>query len=265
MNIGAGAVAPAFCCTINDYLALEHMGTFPVLLCCIWRYGMILDARLEAVASFVPPGGAVADIGTDHGYLAMELYLRDKTRQVIAADLNAGPCQAARHTLLEAGLDKIIDVRQGNGLAALQTGEVDTVCIAGMGGKLIADILAAQPEIFAGLRTAVLQPQNGYAVLRQWLYSHGWHIEDEALAQVDGRVYQIIKALPGEMAMPGEMELRLGPVLLAKRPRLFREHIENNLQACHKVLAGLQKSSAPDMKRMADLQKDIEELEALIK
>ncbi len=265
MYMGAGAVAPAFCCKICDYQAVEHEGTFPVLLCCTWRYGMILDERLEAVASFVPLGGAVADIGTDHGYLAMELYLRDKTRRVIAADLNAGPCQAARHTLLEAGLDKLIEVRQGNGLAAVKPDEVDTVCIAGMGGKLIADILEAQPKVFAGLKAAVLQPQNGYAVLRQWLYSHGWHIEDEALAQVDGRVYQIIKAMPGAAEMPGEMELRLGPVLLAKKPNLFIEHVENNLASCQKVLTGLQKSSAPDMQRLAAVQKDIEELEALIK
>lgn len=226
---------------------------------------MILDERLKKVASFVPIGEAVADIGTDHGYLAMELYLADRSRRVIAADLNLGPCQAARHTLLEAGLDKAIEVRQGNGLAALKPGEVHTVCIAGMGGRLIADILAARPEIFRGLKMAVLQPQNGYALLRQWLYSHGWHIEDEALAMVDGRVYQIMQALPGEAVMPSEMELRLGPVLLKERPRLFREHIENNLESSRKVLAGMQKSSNPDMKRVAGMQKEIEELEALIR
>ena len=39
---------------------------------------MILDDRLEAVAGFVPAGCKVADIGTDHGYLAMELYKRDR-------------------------------------------------------------------------------------------------------------------------------------------------------------------------------------------
>ena len=33
---------------------------------------MILDDRLEAVAGFVPADCKVADIGTDHGYLAME-------------------------------------------------------------------------------------------------------------------------------------------------------------------------------------------------
>ena len=130
---------------------------------------MILDDRLEAVAGFVPADCKVADIGTDHGYLAMELYKRDKRRTVIAADKNAGPCQAASHTLAEAGLTECIQVRQGDGLKALAVGEADTVCIAGMGGKLISDILSAEPEVLAGLSCLVLQPQNAYSLLRRWL------------------------------------------------------------------------------------------------
>ena len=207
---------------------------------------MILDDRLEAVAGFVPADCKVADIGTDHGYLAMELYKRDKRRTVIAADKNAGPCQAASHTLAEAGLTECIQVRQGDGLKALAVGEADTVCIAGMGGKLISDILSAEPEVLAGLSCLVLQPQNAYSLLRRWLYEHNWHIVDEALAQVDGRVYQIIKAERGQAEIPSELALKLGPVLLEKRPELFAKHVENNLISCHKVLTGLQKSAEPD-------------------
>ncbi|MGM9539324.1 tRNA (adenine(22)-N(1))-methyltransferase [Anaerovibrio sp.] len=226
---------------------------------------MLLDDRLEAVAAFVEAGGTVADVGTDHGYLAMELKRRDESRRVIAADKNAGPCGAARRTLRENGMAQAVEVRQGDGLAALAAGEADTVCIAGMGGKLIADILAAQPEVFAGLRSAVLQPQNAFALLRSWLYEHGWHIEDEALARVDGRVYQIIRAVPGEADMPSRPELLIGPVLLKKRPALFREHVENNLEALAKVLAGMRKGSSPDRQRLQELAKDMMELEAMLK
>ena len=50
---------------------------------------MRLDDRLQAVADFVPSGCRVADIGTDHAYLAIELYKNDSSRFVIAADKNA--------------------------------------------------------------------------------------------------------------------------------------------------------------------------------
>ena len=225
---------------------------------------MILDDRLEAVAGFVPAGCKVADIGTDHGYLAMELYKRDNRRTVIAADKNASPCHAASHTLAEAGLTECIQVRQGDGLKALAVGEADTVCIAGMGGKLISDILSAEPEVLAGLSCLVLQPQNAYSLLRRWLYEHNWYIADEALAQVDGRVYQIIKAERGLAEIPSELALKLGPVLLEKRPKLFANHVENNLISCHKVLAGLQKSAEPDRERIQQVKAEIAELEGLL-
>ena len=223
----------------------------------------MLDERLEAVASFVSRGCRAADIGTDHGYLAMELYRRDSSRRIIAADKNSGPCEAARKTLAAAGLEELIEVRQGDGLGALVPGEADTVCIAGMGGRLIADILAGQPEVFRELQRAVLQPQGGAEILRRWLYKHGWHIADEALAQVDGRIYQIILAQPGREQLPSRLELQLGPVLLQKRGTLFAAHAGDHAAACRKVLAGLQRSSCPDASRLEQLKREIAELEAL--
>lgn len=225
----------------------------------------MLDERLQRVADFVPPAARVADIGTDHGYLAIELKKKDNVRVVIAADLNAGPCEAARKTIRECGMEDAIEVRQGDGLAAVQPQEVDTVCIAGMGGKLISDILAAQPEVLAGLRTAVVQPQNGYDVLRAWIYSNGWHIVDEALAQVDGRIYQIIKAEPGEGVMPSALELLLGPVILKKRPEHFQAHVETAITTHKRILHGIKESQKPDMLRVKALTGIIAGMEALIR
>ncbi|MBF1729496.1 MAG: tRNA (adenine(22)-N(1))-methyltransferase TrmK, partial [Veillonella sp.] len=43
--------------------------------------------RLEAVFDIVPHAEAIADIGTDHGYLAVELIVRGKAKCVIAGDV----------------------------------------------------------------------------------------------------------------------------------------------------------------------------------
>ncbi len=221
----------------------------------------MLDDRLQAVADFVPPASSVADIGTDHGYLAIELLKINSTRRVIAADLNAGPCQAARRTISEAGFSDSIEVRQGDGLAALTPGEVDTVCIAGMGGKLEADILEARPDVTAQLKCLVLQPQNGFEYLRDWLYTHDWHIEDEKLAKVDGRVYQIIKAVQGKEEMLTEPELILGPVLIKKRPELFADHVQNNIDQLDKIRKGLQKGGSHTKDKLAEIEARIKLLE----
>ncbi|WP_037330077.1 tRNA (adenine(22)-N(1))-methyltransferase [Anaerovibrio lipolyticus] len=221
----------------------------------------MLDDRLQAVADFVPPASSVADIGTDHGYLAIELFKINSTRRVIAADLNAGPCQAARRTISEAGFSEVIEVRQRDGLAALTPGEVDTVCIAGMGGKLEADILEAQPDVTAKLQCLVLQPQNGFEYLRGWLYDHNWHIEDERLSKVDGRVYQIIKAIQGHKEPLTEAELILGPVLIKNRPALFAEHVQNNIEQLDKIRQGLQKGGSHTRDKLAEIEARIKLLE----
>ena len=221
----------------------------------------MLDDRLQAVADFVPLSSTVADIGTDHGYLAIELFKINSTRRVIAADLNAGPCQAARRTISEAGFSEVIEVRQGDGLAALTPGEVDTVCIAGMGGKLEADILEAQPDVTARLQCLVLQPQNGFEYLRGWLYDHNWHIEDEKLSKVDGRVYQIIKAIQGQKEPLTEAELILGPVLIKKRPVLFAEHVQNNIEQLDKIRQGLQKGGSNTKDKLTEIEARIKLLE----
>ncbi|WP_027407350.1 class I SAM-dependent methyltransferase [Anaerovibrio sp. RM50] len=221
----------------------------------------MLDDRLKAVAEFVPISDSVADIGTDHGYLAIELFKINNARRVIAADLNSGPCQAARRTISEAGFNESIAVRQGDGLAALTAGEVDTVCIAGMGGKLEADILEARPEVTDQLKCLVLQPQNGFEYLRGWLYDNNWLIEDEKLAKVDGRVYQIIKAVRGMAEPLNEAELILGPVLIKKRPELFTEHVQNNIAQLDKIRQGLQKGGSHTKEKLAEIEARIKLLE----
>lgn len=229
---------------------------------------MTLDKRLQAVADFVPKGCKVADIGTDHGYLAKYLYEQDNSRYVIAADLNAGPCEAARKTFAEFGLEDKIPVRQGSGLEPLSAGEVDTVCIAGMGGKLIADILAGKKEIFAGLKTAVLQPQNAARELREWLLANDWHVADETLAKVDGRVYQIIKAENGiSDDKYTDIELLVGPKIIKKRSELFEEHIIGIRTGFEKVVEGLSKvkdlSNEQNMK-LQETKEKIKELNSLL-
>ena len=83
---------------------------------------MRLDNRLAAVAALVPRGAKVADVGTDHAYLAIALIEEREAETVIATDKNEGPCAAARRTLSEAGLSERVPVRCGDGLAPISSG-----------------------------------------------------------------------------------------------------------------------------------------------
>ncbi|MCR5756287.1 MAG: class I SAM-dependent methyltransferase [Selenomonas sp.] len=228
---------------------------------------MHLDDRLQALADFVPEGSRAADIGTDHGYLAVALIQQGKSSFVVAGDKNRGPYEAARRTVRENVLEEEqVSVRLGDGLAVLQPGEVDTVCIAGMGGVLMTAILESSPSITAELKTLILQPMNGAMELRGWLYDHAWHIVDESLVIDDGRIYEIIKAERGSRKKPSGLDLLVGPKLWRKKPPLLKHHIEALLFQQRRILNGMEKSDrAKGDKRFGQVKRRVKALEERLK
>lgn len=228
---------------------------------------MHLDERLQALADFVPEGSRVADIGTDHGYLAVALIKQGKSEFVVAGDKNRGPYEAAKRTVHEHALgESQISVRLGDGLEVIKPGEVDTVCIAGMGGILMNTILEASPEVTARLKTLVLQPMNGVMELREWLYDHEWHIVDENLVIDDGRIYEVIKAGKGRRRKPSGIDLLVGPKLWQKKQPLLRHHIEALLFGQRRILSGMEKSErAKGDKRFAQVKRRVRALEERLK
>ena len=200
---------------------------------------MQLDERLAAIAAFVPHGTTLADIGGDHAYLAATLVMEGTARRAVVGDLSAGACAAARRTTQAWRLTREIDVRQGDGLSVLIPGEAEAIVIAGMGGTLIAQILDAAPDILTDVQTLVLQPMNGAAKLRRWLYEHGWDIVDETLACAGGHLYEIIRADHGAAEMPDDVFLHIGAKIFEKRDPLLREYIEAKIAKLTRAAAGM--------------------------
>lgn len=226
---------------------------------------MSLGPRLQAVANFVPQGSIIADIGTDHGYLPIELIKTQKCPRAIAGDVNEGPYLAAKRSIQVASLLKNIDIRLGSGLEILQPNEVDIAIFCGMGGNLMVKLLQDCPNIVNTLTGLILQPQQGYSVLRHYLYSINWHIENETIAKEDNRIYQIIFAKPGKKPFPCNLEMEIGPILNAQRPPLFAEMIAEFISKAKRSLHGMEKSTiAKQTNRYRELIAYVQELEALL-
>ena len=203
---------------------------------------MKLGARLAAIAAYVLPGSRVADIGTDHGYLAVHLVERGDVDFVIAGDVNTGPLASARELINNLGLTDKIAVRLGNGLAVVQPGEVDTVVIAGMGGTTMIDILAAQPGSARKLKRLILQPMVGAGTLRLWLVKNGFSLVDECLVREEGRIYEIIVAKPGNSKPDNLLSIEFGPLLWEKRDPLLKEYWRQTLTQLQEVQGSLRQS-----------------------
>ena len=151
-----------------------------------------LGPRLTGIASYVPQGSMLGDIGTDHAYLPVYLTQTGVIRSAVGVDIHQGPYESARQTVEQYALAGSIDIRLGNGLTPLKPGEVDTLSIAGMGGTTILEILQSKPAVLEGVFTLILQPQGAEARVRTELIALGWRLKDECLLEEDKRIYSIL-------------------------------------------------------------------------
>ena len=147
-----------------------------------------ISKRLEKVASFVPQGDKILDVGSDHAYLPIYLIQQGRIVSAVAGEVVEGPYQSAVANVRDNGLSDKISVRLANGLAAFDVGDqIDDIVIAGMGGRLIADILERGSTKLASVRRLILQPNNREDELRRWLCGHDFQIIKEALVEENGK------------------------------------------------------------------------------
>lgn len=223
---------------------------------------IILSPRLAAVAARVLPGEVLADIGTDHAYLPAHLVQAGRIPRAIAGDILPGPLDAAWATVTEAGLLDRIELRLGSGLRVLTPGEAACASICGMGGGLIAEILADGPT--EGLRRLVLQPMAGEERLREWLAAHGWRLMGEELLEDAGRLYLILVAERGEMQL-SEGERLVGPLLRQQGGPLLARYVQIQLDQAKRALEGARRSDRPEAReRAAELEHRIRLLKEVI-
>lgn len=173
----------------------------------------MISKRLELVASFVPQGAILLDVGSDHAYLPIELVERGKIKSAIAGEVVEGPYQSAVKNVEAHGLKEKIQVRLANGLAAFEeVDQVSVITIAGMGGRLIARILEEGLDKLANVERLILQPNNREDDLRIWLQDNGFQIVAESILEEAGKFYEILVVETGQMKLSAS-DVRFGPFL----------------------------------------------------
>ena len=154
---------------------------------------MRLDNRLSVIAGMVRQGSVLADIGSDHAYLACALVLDGICPKTYACDINEGPLSRARDTILKYNLSDKVQALLSDGLFALSGIHVDDIVIAGMGGELIARIIGDAPWVKRKEIRLILQPMTKAELLREWLYANGFEIEKEAAAAEGRFIYPVMR------------------------------------------------------------------------
>lgn len=218
-----------------------------------------ITPRLKMVADLVPKCTAVADIGTDHGYLPIYLVNKGICERAIAADVNEGPLGAARKNVALTRVKDKIDTVLSDGLKNVAC--ADVVTIAGMGGELIASILEGRKN---DMTRFVLQPQRSYDYLRYYLAENGFVIKKEAIAKEGDKMYCAFFAeYTGENYEISQKEALIGKRALFEDMQLYKEYATYRRREVDKALSSINKANVDNARKeeLENLKKLFEEAE----
>lgn len=215
-----------------------------------------LTKRLTAVANFVPQGARLADIGSDHAMVPINLVASGKIDYAVAGEVITGPFSRAQAAVTDAGLATQIQVRLADGLAAIQAGDqIDTVVIAGMGGILIRDILARGWRTLKTVKRLVLEPNVQEDVVRTWLAQQQFTIVAESILREDNHTYEIIVAEPSNQPVNyTTQQIKFGPHLMQAQSPVFQAKWQHQLLTNQRILANLAQAQNVPQAKIAALE-----------
>ena len=229
-----------------------------------------LTPRLKTIADEIEKGETMADIGTDHGFLPLYLWEMGVCPHVIMADISKGSLSKAEENCRSLHPDTDFDLRLGSGIEVLDTGEVEAVVIAGMGGILMTGILGADIEKSWSFKKLVLQPRNRIGQLRWWLYNNGFCISNEKLVREGKYICEVLTVVPREIAVTGDLgpddiEYEFPHKLIDFKNELTEEYLNKKLDLEKLILKSMSQGRQEEPARLRRQNYRVEYLEYLLR
>ncbi|MDY4936987.1 MAG: class I SAM-dependent methyltransferase [Candidatus Onthovivens sp.] len=216
---------------------------------------MILSKRLETIIYLVDQGENVADIGSDHGFIVIELINRNIAASCLAVENKIGPYT---NLVKNTSLIKNIKTSLSDGLKEVDK-QFSTVIIAGMGFNTIKEIINDSIEKLDFIDTFIIDSHTLTYELRKFMSEIGYCIKDEKCLIENKIFYEIIKFQKGHKVY-SEVELKYGPILLNNRSEDFITHYSNQIEKLKSLVRLHQISSI----RKKEIALEISSLEAII-
>lgn len=188
-----------------------------------------LSNRLKEIASFIPDNAKMVDIGCDHALLDIYLYKNRKNIKIIASDINENALEQAKKNIKKYKLDKFIETRLSNGLDNINSNEIDTIVISGMGSHTIVGILRMNQKKLINVDNIIIQSNNHIDFLRERILELNYYIDSEKLVKDNNIIYTIISFKKGKKRY-NKKEIFFGPYLLKENSNLFKEKNKQDLE-----------------------------------
>jgi len=189
--------------------------------------------RLNKIFAVLPSCDTFADIGCDHGYLAMAMLKSEKCRKVIVSDISAKCLKKAEDLLAKYIENGVAESVVSDGFDSVN--KCDLALIAGMGGEEIIDILTrakAQEKLPEKL---VLQPMKNCDKVRLLAIDFGYKIVYDKVFASAKKFYNLMLIERGNDALTQE-EIEFGRDNIRLKHKDFIDMISDNLRKYNDIL-----------------------------
>ena len=217
----------------------------------------MISNRLKLIASFVPFGSNVADIGSDHGYLL--IYLKDNffSGKLLGVENKKGPFLSLKNNISNKKYDSSIAMSLSDGLDDVDL-TYDTIVLAGMGTDNIQRILSKNSKKLNGIKTIIVDSHTKNDQLRIFLVKLGYKIDKEDILFEDNVYYEIMRFVKGNSDY-NYLDFYFGPLLRKNKSSIFiskyNQELEKNMNIIDKI--GNDSSKKKEIQKKIDLIKEI--------
>lgn len=211
--------------------------------------------RIKIIASKVEDNSKIIDIGCDHAYLDIELIEQNRNINVIASDISKNVISTTKEKLKKLGYN--IDLRCGDGLDVVNSTEIDTIIISGMGSFNQIEILTKDISKLDNVKTIILCPNDSAFNIRNNLKKIGYYIYDEDIIY-ESKIYYPLLVLKKGIKNYSYSDILLGPILRNKNDINIKNYYKEQIEKKKSILSNLPEKYG---KKIKELQNDIKILE----
>lgn len=197
---------------------------------------MNLSKRLSVVASFVEPGSVIADIGSDHCLLPIYLLEEGRICSAYAVENKKGPYKRMEEAIKASGFEDRITPLLSDGIRDIPD-DVDTVVIAGMGGKLIKEIIEAHKEKLTHVNNIVVDAHCDADLVIESLSSLSFYLFDNSYFADKGISYDVMSWKRSlEPIEYTDLEVEFGPLNIGRKPTQWKEDLSGEKERLEQII-----------------------------
>jgi len=219
----------------------------------------MISNRLKTIASFVPNNTNVADIGSDHGYLLMQLFDGGHTGFLLGVENKKGPFEALKFNVNKNKYKNKINISCSDGLNDV-TNDYSTIVIAGMGADNIIEIVNQNINKLAFINHFIIDSHTKTIEIRHFFVNLGYKIDEEVILLEDNVFYEIIRFSKGN-ELYSELDYKYGPLLRKNKTPVFINYYRQQIEKISDILLNIDS----DSKRKNELLNNLIEINEMLK